>query len=163
MLQVTWEIDERHNSYTFELRPRLRAFSLKLRDEFGVPRAYIKYRLTAGAKVHDGTTDETGLLRQQITANAKQGRLTVWLDDDDPDDTLSWPLNLEPLPPINQISGIQMRLNNLGFDAGPVTGVLNAETKEAIREFQETISHPNPTGELDAETRNQILSLHGEV
>ncbi len=162
-LQVTWEIDERRNNYAFELRPRLRKFSVKLRDEFGVPRAGVRYRLAAGDKVYDGTTDEDGLVSQQIKSNAKQGRLTVWLSDDDPDDTLSWPLNLAPLPPIDQIAGVQIRLNNLGFDAGPVTGVMNDETKEAIREFQETMSHPNPTGELDAETRSQLASLHGDV
>jgi len=51
------------------------------------------------------------------------------------------PLNIAHLNPIdnahdNGVSGIQARLRNMGYNPGPIDGILGPLTQEAIREFQ---------------------------
>ena len=65
-------------------------------------------------------------------------------------------------PPAEKIKYAQARLNELGYDAGKVDGVLNATTKKAIHRFQRanyvvgthTLLHVNET--LDAHTFSAI-------
>ena len=62
------------------------------------------------------------------------------------------------------ISGVQMRLTNLGFDPGPFDGKLEARTREAIRQFQIlTMERPiaEASGGLDDETRDAIIEAYG--
>ena len=40
------------------------------------------------------------------------------------------------LPPVEHLTGVQARLNNLGFAAGPVDGIDGPRTKRAVRRFQ---------------------------
>jgi len=61
------------------------------------------------------------------------------------------------------ISGVQMRLLNLGYDPGPIDGIAGPLTRAALLQFQIFEMKRGPeaaTGELDADTRQALLSKH---
>jgi len=72
---------------------------------------------------------------------------------------LIYDLRLGTIDPISSISGIQSRLNNLGFDCGAVDGVLGPRTEAALRAFQQAHDLP-PTGEADAATQDALFRRH---
>lgn len=137
-------------------------FELTLRDEFGLAMANKHYSLAMGKRFYAGTSNEKGDISQPIVEQSGQtGKLTVFLDDEDLEDQLTWVVNLASMPPVSDIRGVQSRLNNLGFQAGELTDTLNDQTVEAIRAFQDSIDHPSPNGELDEQTRSELVKLHG--
>ena len=62
--------------------------------------------------------------------------------------------------PLAEINGVQARLNNLGFDCGPVDGVLNDQTREAIQGFQQK-HNLKVTGEMDRPTLDKLEKVYG--
>lgn len=77
-------------------------------------------------------TDPDGFLNETIPPDASEGEIRLG----EGDDQKSYPIKLGHLDPIDTISGVQARLNNLGYDCGEEDGVLDEETREAIRAFQ---------------------------
>jgi N-acetylmuramoyl-L-alanine amidase len=125
-----------------------------LKDEDDEPIANVKYILEIDGEITSGTTDATGKLEQRIKPNARKGKLIVGEESDE------YNLDLGYIDPITEISGVQSRLNNLGFDCGKVDGVLGPKTREAIQEFQ--IEHGlEQTGEIDQQTRNKLKEIYG--
>ena len=118
------------------------------------PRANEQYRLEVDGHTYRGTTDENGYLAEQIPGNARRGRLYVG-EDEEP-----YELDLGHLDPIGEISGIQGRLNNLGFDCGRIDGRLGEVTAGAIMAFQ-TFHELEPTGRPDQATLDKLLDEHG--
>jgi peptidoglycan hydrolase-like protein with peptidoglycan-binding domain len=55
----------------------------------------------------------------------------------------------------DQIRQLQQALNEHGFNAGEVDGVLGARTREALKKFQSQAGLP-ATGELDAQTLTAV-------
>jgi len=162
-LQIKWNITETGKTYRFVRRKLGSPVELILRDEYGVPLTGKQYSFRVGAQTYEGTTGEEGLVSQKLPASVQEAELTVWLNAEDPEDTLTWTVNVGSLPPIEDIKGVQVRLNNLGFDCGEVNGVMNEQTKAAVRAFQEFIEDPNPNGELDEPTRTELAKLHDGV
>ena len=62
-----------------------------------------------------------------------------------------WPPD-RPLPPVESPAGIQVRLVELGFLRGPVTGAWDRRTKTALARLQYAYA-AEPTGELNDRTR----------
>jgi peptidoglycan hydrolase-like protein with peptidoglycan-binding domain len=58
------------------------------------------------------------------------------------------------------ISGVQARLNNLGYGAGPCDGVLGQRTRAALRLFQED-QEIDVTGEPDRATLDELEQAYG--
>jgi len=50
----------------------------------------------------------------------------------------TWTLVIGHLDPVEEISGVQARLHNLGFDPGPIDGIKGSLTGAAVKRFQET-------------------------
>lgn len=160
-LEIKWEITETEKTYRFVLRSRQGTpLEFVLRDEYGVPYRQKAYSIRVGDRTYEGNTGEAGLVSQQLPSTAQAAELTIWLDADDPDDTLTYQLDLTPLPPITEIRGVQIRLHNLGYEPGDVTGEINDQTREAIKDFQEFIGHATPMGELDEQTRTELVRMH---
>jgi hypothetical protein len=69
-------------------------------------------------------------------------------------------LSMEAVPPLDQdnIRQVQQALEEKGFDAGPVDGILGPRTKDAVRNFQDRYGM-KATGEID----NQTLFALGKV
>lgn len=179
--------EERHR---FQRRGRTVALRLTLADEQGDAWADTRYRLRIESRDYEGATDGTGALEHEIPAAADSGELTVWLpprpadpeeaiicmdgeDGADPataretdasteEDVIpfTWSLAIGHLDPVEEVSGIQARLRNLGYGPGAVDGNEGPATRAAIERFQEarglTVS-----GRADEATRAALQERHG--
>ena len=106
-----------------------------VRDEEGQPVASKKFKLTVSGQSIEGTTAADGLIDKPVPADAEEGQLAVWAEGDgfEPDE---WTVRLGYIDPIETLSGIQARLNNLGYSCGPVDGTDGTLTQAAVRAFQ---------------------------
>lgn len=149
---------QRHSFQVKRLRAWLR---LKVCDEQGGPIAGRPYRLVVGDQTHQGTTTSDGLVEQKIAADASAGELTVFTSDlGERGGRLRWTLAIGALDPVEEVSGVQGRLGNLGFLADVPSGFIDWQTQMALRTFQRA-SALDPSGQVDAETRKALVAQHG--
>jgi N-acetylmuramoyl-L-alanine amidase len=141
--------DKRHKFLKLGTPAKLRIIV----ERFGQPIANTRYILTIDGKISEGVTGGDGLLEESIAPQARQGTLEI------PDENLHCTLNLGYLDPIDEIVGVQRRLDNLGFYAGPLDGQLNDETRDAIAMFQAEAGITG-TGDLDDATRQKLIARH---
>jgi hypothetical protein len=120
----------------------------------GKPIANQGYVLKVGGKNLQGTTDASGILEKPIPADATDATLVLGLDK------LELQLKIGSLDPSTEATGVQGRLNNLGFHCGAVDGIVGPLTKSALMVFQETYQLKQ-TGKIDDATREKLRSLHG--
>ena len=125
-------------------------------EQFKVPLANRRYILEIDGKVFEGTTDDKGLLEVGIDPAARGGRLQM------PDDGLECALALGHLDPLDELIGIQQRLQNLGFYFSEADGKDNEETRVAIADFQASVSL-DATGELDDATRAKLFNMQDQI
>ncbi len=126
-------------------------FRLRLLEE-GEPRRNVDYTLQVGDLTLRGTTNGDGKLEHEIPADATEAVLTTAED--------SYSFQLGGLDPVEEISGMQHRLQNLGYLAEAADGELNDSTRAALRDFQEK-NGLTVNGEFTDETKNKLLELHG--
>ena len=131
-----------------------------LKDSEGKALANQSYTLKVAWLELKGTTDGSGALEQKIPIGIETGELHL--------DKLGidWPLKIGHLDPIEEqasgseiISGVQARLNNLGFHCGDVDGVARPKTEAALRMFQQNYGI-KVTGQPDQATRSKLANLH---
>lgn len=128
-----------------------------LLDEDGDPRPDLNYILTIDKKVvKSAVTPSTGLIEAAIAPNARSGKLTVKGEEAEE----VYLLQLGGMDPISSATGVQGRLNNLGFYCGAVDGIIGPRTRGAISEFQ-TSQTLTVTGEMDDDTRKALARVHG--
>lgn len=118
------------------------------------PIANEPYVLVVGGNTIRGMTDYLGGIDHEVYAEARRGMLVF------PSLRLGMHLRIGFLDPVDQLTGVRARLNNLGFSCGEADGDLDDRTEAAIRAFQRHAGL-EPTGELDATTRGRLVSLHG--
>jgi len=95
------------------------------------PRAGEVYRLKIDGKLFEGKTDGDGWIEQMIAPDAKEGQLIL------PNAHEEYPLLLGHMDPINHMSGIQKRLENLGFYIGEkADGIFGPKTASGVKAFQ---------------------------
>ena len=63
------------------------------------------------------------------------------------------------IDPSNEVSGVQHRLSNLGYDCGPDIGAMNEDTKQALLDFQRD-NKLERTGEIDAATKAKLEEIY---
>jgi len=100
-------------------------------------------------------TDDEGWIKKAIPPNARKARLTLLLESGREE----YSLTLGGVDPLKEITGVQGRLNNLGYDC-PLSGVLDKKTKAALATFQEEMKLP-VSGEIDEQTRKALRDKHG--
>ena len=123
---------------------------------FGLPRRNVEYILEIDGEMIRGTTDEEGYLECSIKPQASRGKLIVEPGENKDEYTVT----LGGIDPIDEVSGLQGRLINLGYDC-EMTGELDDRTKTAISLFQK--EHDlEPTGEPDPRTREELERVHGK-
>ena len=123
--------------------------------EDGEPRANVNYILKIDGKSFTGATDDQGRFEQVLPPAARSGKLKIEGEEGE-----EYTLNLRHIDPIEQLSGVQARLSNLGFDPGGVDGRMRPTTETALNMFQER-NGLEITGEPDQPTRDKLLELHG--
>ena len=118
-----------------------------------------KYRLEYDGKTKEGTLGGDGMVEQEIAPDSENAKLTVWLDGDTSRPGVIWDIRLGHLDPPDTPSGIQARLRNLGFDPGPIDGIIGPRTEAAIRGFQSRFGL-TVDGIAGPNTQNKLKELH---
>lgn len=121
---------------------------------FGEPRKNEPYALIVGAKTTEGQTDGSGLLRAFVPADA--GSATLLLDEG----KTRMVLRISRLDPVETTTGVQQRLNNLGYPCGTETDELTPRARRALRSFQAD-QEIAETGEIDAATVSALTAAYG--
>jgi N-acetylmuramoyl-L-alanine amidase len=121
--------------------------------DFEQPRANQDYRLIVDGQVLRGTTDANGILEQPVPPDAREGELIIGPDE------FRLAIDFGYLDPITEISGVQKRLNNLGYLCGEPDGELDEPTRDALADFQDRFGL-EPTGELDDATLKKLEEAH---
>ena len=121
-----------------------------------IPRANVPYILKLDGKNHKGETDGDGRIEIVIPANAKRGELTI---DPGNENEAIYQLKLGRLQPLSEISGVKIRLRNLGFDCGDTNENETPSLAAALKAFQEK-NGLEQTGELDGATRAKLKQIH---
>ena len=124
--------DQRHK---FVVGPDRTLLRIVVADGDGHPYTQHDYRLAVGDKVHEGKTDARGMVEHQIEPDSSSGELTVWWRGS-PGRRCTWKLSIGHLDPVDRMTGIQARLNNLGYQSGPVDGIRGPITTGAVKRFQ---------------------------
>ena len=131
---------------------------IRLKDDLGNILSNIDFDLDLGGERVSAKTDANGLLVVAIPAELTQSRLHFYRKDKAVT-VQDFALQLNELPPADTVKGLQARLNNLGFVAGPVDGISGRKTRAATRAFQarhdlliDGISGP--------QTQNRLIEEH---
>jgi hypothetical protein len=130
---------------------------LQILDDDDEPRADEPYILEIDGKAISGQTDSEGVIEQFIPPNARKGKLLVGEEQEE------YLLDLGHIDPIDTVAGVQVRLQNLGYDCGGADGKLGSKTRAAILEFQQKheLEEIEETGEIDQATLDKLEEIHG--
>ncbi len=151
--------DLRERSYDFpsEMRYRFQRSNVpeKLRLKmmsFNTPRANVDYRLDFENQTITGKTDQDGMIEASIPPDLEKALLTL-------DNQETYEIRIHALRPGSGEQGARQRLSNLGFIADP--GVEVDEFREGVALFQNTHGGLTVTGDLDQETSDALVKMHG--
>ena len=127
--------------------------NLLFKDSMDQPLANKPFRLVfEGREPVNGLTDENGRLLWDVPADAENATLFFLHRRFD--------LELDALPDIEEVAGVQERLNLLNYFAGRVDGDLGARTRNALKSFQKT-HKLDETGDLDKATLRSLKDAFG--
>jgi hypothetical protein len=126
---------------------------LKIRDESEKPLTATPCRLNVQGKLVDKTTDGEGRIEEPIDPLAEDAMLDIA--------GVQVPIKIGHLDPVDQRSGQQARLNNLGYDAGPIGGADEQRFLSAVEEFQCDAGIKPVTGVCDGATQTKLKEVHG--
>jgi hypothetical protein len=149
--EVQIRTGQRHVFLRKGIPPLLR---IQLLDN-GHPRALQEYVLTVDGQEFRGTTNDQGLIEQFVSAQAAGGELVIGPDK------RTVQFQLGHMDPVSEWSGVQKRLQNLGYLAAPAENAQEAKAQAALRAFQQD-QGLEPTGRLDGETRYRLEAVHDE-
>jgi len=138
-----------------EKEPETKKFELTALDAFDKPLANKRYELAVGDARFKGQTDGSGTIKQKVPKAATTANVSIWLNDKN---RIDYVVDIEKAPPVTEVKGAQIRLRNLGYYEGDVTGELDEETKAALRLYQEDYEL-EVTGELDGPTQGQLTKM----
>jgi hypothetical protein len=141
--------DQKHNYVVTAVATKLR---IKLLDE-EEPIANTPCTLTVKGVSYSGSTDGDGLFERSIPADAATATLVV-------ENNFSIELRLGELDPADSVTGLQQRLVNLGYFAGPVSGQVDEDMKTAILRWQQDYNL-EASGEADSETQASLKAQYG--
>jgi Putative peptidoglycan binding domain/LysM domain len=140
--------------YSFRRKGIPALFRLQVYD-MHLPRANQSYTLTVDGVQYTGTSDSQGIVEQFVPALSKTGELVIG------EDNFRIPLLFGDLDPSSELTGIQKRLNNMGYDCGDAGGELNEQTQSALTRFQREHGLPEG-GEADSATIQLIEKIHDD-
>lgn len=158
--QVSASTDKRH---TFQVSRSDLKLRLVLEDIYEKPIAKAECELILDSETFKLTTDEKGKIEQEISPAAKGGLLII-RSQETPLNETALALRIGHLDPVEEASGQQARLNNLGYFAGPFENNKDADNKQlflsAIEEFQ--CEHGlTVDGICGPQTQTKLKDIHG--
>ncbi len=131
-------------------------FNLRVLDGIDRPRAEIPYTLMIDGASRSGNTDTEGCISEIIQPDARRAKLTLNPSAERPE---VYEFNLGYMNPVDDIAGLQARLQNLGY-LERVTGKMDRATTDGLRKFQHA-AELEPTGKLDEGTRSALEAAYG--
>ena len=144
------QTDRKHR---FRLKGIPARLNLCIKDDAGEPRPGVAYTIELDGQTIEETTDGEGKISHVIPPRAQKAEL--WLETGE-----HWVLNLGHVNPVEYTSGVQVRLKNLAYYHGEISGEMDEETTDAIRDFQ-SAQGLSVTGEPDQATRDALVATHG--
>jgi type VI secretion system secreted protein VgrG len=144
--------------------PETQPFQVKLSNYYLAPYAGKKYHLSVQGLRFEGTTDEDGLVKEDIPKDAKQVVVTLWLDEYPTGRQRVYTLSLGETPPATTPRGAQLRLKHLGYFTGAPADDWSEEARAALREIQSDHAETHGldvTGELDGPTIAMLEDVYG--
>ena len=149
--------DKKHSFVLKRAHVRLR---LRLEDDVHQPYRATPYKLRIGNQHWTGSTNGSGMVDEEIPADAVEGELTIFPSSLPEDPGYTFSLQLGHLDPVEEEAGVDARLLNLGYGPLEAGGSLSDEERtDALKEFQ--ADHGlEASGELTDETRNKLRELH---
>ena len=129
---------------------------LRLLDWKRKPRANVRYVATVDGIGSSGQADIDGYITLTVKPSCRD--LTLKVMEGSKTDEYSLPLGF--IDPIDEISGVQQRLTNLGFPYLSDQGMQEEGTTTPIHAFQKEMGL-TVTGDVDDATRAKLKELHG--
>jgi hypothetical protein len=129
---------------------------LRLLDVKRQARPNLEYTATVDANICNGQTDGDGYLTLTVPPNARQ--LTLRVIEGASTEEYTLPLGF--IDPVDELTGNQQRLINLGYACGSELGTPGDLTRAAIRAFQQE-KELEITSEFDDATRQALEEMHG--
>ena len=140
-------------AHRFKVKLPKTKVKLIVHDENDEPIASKPYKLTLDKQIYEGTSASDGLIEAEVPAETvENGELTI--------DGHVIPIRLGHLDPLSEVSGVQARLHNLGYDCGAIDGQESESLTSMLKRFQKAMEL-EPTGELDDATRGKLAEKHG--
>lgn len=126
-------------NHKFKLLVQPTYINLRIQDPADQAIAAAKYVLAL--KDHNlsfrGKTDDDGWIKRPIPPDAQFGTLRVWPNPSDHETSFEWEVRLGHLDPLDTVSGVKGRLNNLGYDCGDINDTEDDQYDQAVRQFQQ--------------------------
>ena len=113
-------------------------------------------RLRMGRTNADGVVEIEGESEFPVLSKATYAALRV---GEEPNSTL-YEFNIGYLNPHDDTTGVQQRLNNLGYNCGAVDGNVGERLESAIRWFQRS-NEMEDNGEIDKKFQKKLKDIHG--
>ena len=144
--------------HRFKLIQQLMKYRMKLLDGNNDPRPNVKYELIVDGESFsglrfEGQTDGGGKLEHELPNDAENGLLQL--------EEMTLRLCIGHLDPLDEITGQQARLKNLGYYQGEVDGIDGPELRQAIEAFQTDYFPTQVDGEYNSQTKSKLRDLYG--
>jgi LysM repeat protein len=130
-----------------------------LEDQYEKPIAHAKCLLSVDGDFRTVTTDGTGRIEQTIPPTARSVTLVI-RDPQTPVENNEMSIKIGNLDPVNEVSGQQGRLINLGYLVGDVNQVDQTAFESAVEEFQCDQSL-TVDGICGPQTQAKLKQVHG--
>jgi hypothetical protein len=152
--EVSVAVDQAHR---FRVKRPRHAVRLQVTDEAGQSLDGWLYALTAGTQTFEGKVD--GVIEHRVPLEVDRARLEVRQSNEVTARRIAWNLEVGHLDPVDTLTGVQARLNNLGFGCGAVDDDAGPRTEASIRAFQ--ASHGlEVDGQLGPELHAKLEKIH---
>lgn len=148
--------DKRHQ---FKMKNPALKLNLVLEDQYQKPLANARCVLALGSELREVTTDGSGRINEHLPPGTNDASLIIQ-DDRTPFNAIQIPVKIGHLDPIEEVSGQQARLNNLGYFAGDETEQDELLFRSAVEEFQ--CDHGlKVDGVCGPNTQAKLKTVHG--
>ncbi len=147
--------------HVFVVKRNVQQLKVRLLDDNQQPLRNVRAQfLVAGAR-KELIVDGSGICEVDIEDPATaEVAMDIFLDSEAPEPSHRYTLALSSLDPIDCISGVQARLNGLGYPCGAVDNLYGDMTKAGIQSFEATNAMPL-TGKITDALREKIQQQYG--
>ena len=147
---------ERH--HTFEKAQRIPKLRLVLKDFTNRPLSNLSCELQVAGETYNLTTNQDGMIEHEIPPSAKDGLLTARSAQGQV--IMQIQLKIGGLDPVEEQTGWQARLKNLGYDAGEGGDGDPESLRAAVEEFQRE-QRLRVDGNCGPQTQAKLKQIHG--